>query len=401
MRPLLLLTCLALTAGTGIAHAAGPKEDQFFISLLGGYYGEPDGLDLRAGDEKVGGALGWAPTDRISVEGMFFDFDPDVGVDGVRAEGDMDYWSINLLTQLGSVDAGRAWQPYMVVGGGRADYDFDGLRDGTKDNIWHGGLGFFTNITERLQFRADARGLYHNDADDLSPMVTAGLTLLFGGAPKPPPAPSDSDGDGVVDPNDACPGTRPGTAVDSRGCPRDSDNDGVADADDACPRTPAGTSVDARGCPLDSDGDGVADQRDDCPGTPAGARVDANGCEQQLERDVSFDLTMQFATNSAEITGAGMQEMFELLRFLREYPSTNAVIEGHTDSTGAAEYNQDLSDRRAQAVVQALVNSGIERDRLTARGYGESRPVAGNETAAGRAQNRRVTVVVEGTTTEG
>jgi OOP family OmpA-OmpF porin len=261
-------------------------------------------------------------------------------------------------------------------------------------------VGFFSKLTERLQFRADVRGVYHNDADDVAPMATAGFTLLLGGAPKPPPAPADSDGDGVVDMNDACPGTPAGTAVDNRGCPRDADNDGVVDADDACPSTPAGVSVDTRGCPLDGDGDGVPDHRDDCLGTPAGARVDANGCEQQLEREVSFDLTMQFATNSAEITGAGMQEMFDLLRFLREYPSADAVIEGHTDSTGAAEYNQDLSERRAQAVVQALVNSGIDRDRLTARGYGESRPVASNDTAAGRAQNRRVTVVVEGTTTE-
>lgn len=400
MRAIWLLSFLTATLAGPAALSAGPTEGQVSISVLGGAYQKAEGIELRTGDENWGGTIGWAPTDRWSVEAMFFEFEPGVEVGGVSAEGDMEYWSMNLIGKLGNVDADRFWQPYVVLGGGSADFEYDGLRGERQDNLWHTGFGFFGKLSERLQLRADVRGVYHHDADDVSGMATAGLTLLLGGAPKPPPAPADSDGDGVADPNDACPATPAGTAVDSRGCPRDSDNDGVVDGDDACPRTPAGVSVDTRGCPLDSDGDGVADQRDDCPGTPAGARVDANGCEVQLEREVSFDLTMQFATNSAEITGAGMQEMFDLLRFLRQYPSADAVIEGHTDSTGAAEYNQDLSERRAQAVVQALVNSGIDRGRLTARGYGESRPVASNDTPTGRAQNRRVTVVVEGTTTE-
>ena len=397
MRPITLFTCLALAlTGLAPAHAAGPDKGQFTFSLLGGAYEEPDDLELRRGDENVGGAIGWAPTDNWSVEAMFFDLEPGVEVGGVRGDGDMEYWSLNLISKIHD---GENWAPYVVVGGGRADYEYDGLRSDRQDTLWHGGVGFFGHLTDRLQFRADVRGVFHYRADSVSPMATAGLTLLLGGAPKPPPAPADSDGDGVPDTSDACPGTPAGTAVDARGCPRDSDGDGVVDADDACPGTPRGVSVDTRGCPLDSDGDGVPDSRDECPGTPAGARVDARGCEEALEEQVSFNLTVQFATNSAEITGAGMQEMFALLRFLREYPSADAVIEGHTDNTGAEAYNQNLSERRAEAVVQALVNSGIDRDRLTARGYGESRPVASNDTAEGRAQNRRVTVVVSGTTT--
>lgn len=375
------------------AAASGPEKDQFFVSLLGGFYEEAHDMDLRDGDDNFGGAVGLGLSDDWAIEAMYFDFDPEAEVNGVRGDGDMEYWSFNVMRMIADPEH---WQPYVVVGGGRADFEYDGLRSGNRDELYHAGVGFFSNLTGRLAFRADVRTLYHVDVKNFSPMATVGLSYMLGGKSEPKP-PADSDGDGVADTSDACPGTPAGTAVDARGCPRDSDGDGVLDGDDACPRTPSGVSVDSRGCPLDSDGDGVPDHQDECPDTPAGARVDERGCEVQIDQPVSFNLTVQFALNSAEITGADFQEVLKLLRFLREHPSTTAVIEGHTDNTGEDAYNQDLSERRAQAVVQALTNSGIDDDRLTARGYGESRPVASNDTAEGRAQNRRVAVVVSGT----
>ncbi len=128
------------------------------------------------------------------------------------------------------------------------------------------------------------------------------VIVLTPGCPQPPPpngnvngndnSTEDSDGDGVVDADDACPGTPEGAAVDANGCAAsqlDTDGDGVTDDIDECPDTPAGTEVDEEGCPagsVDTDGDGVADVDDDCPGTPAGAAVDANGCAaSQLDTD--------------------------------------------------------------------------------------------------------------------
>ena len=205
----------------------------------------------------------------------------------------------------------------------------------------------------------------------------------------------DSDGDGVYDDVDRCPGMPRGARVDSHGCPKDSDGDGVYDGIDQCPDTPHGAVVDARGCPLDSDGDGVYDGLDKCPGTPRGTKVDANGCP---ERKALFEpgkktLVLEgvnFALDSARLTEGSYAILDRVAASLKEWPEVRVEVGGHTDDTGTEAYNQNLSERRAQAVRDYLVRKGIEPSRLTAKGYGESRPVTTNATAAGRAKNRRV-----------
>ncbi|ADE15858.1 OmpA/MotB domain protein [Nitrosococcus halophilus Nc 4] len=103
-----------------------------------------------------------------------------------------------------------------------------------------------------------------------------------------------------------------------------------------------------------------------------------------------------FEVDRAELTPGGMQNLFRLVTFLKEYPDREVVIEGHTDSTGSAVYNQELSQRRADSVYKFLMNNGISPERIVARGYGEAYPVAPNDTAAGRQRNRRVEIVILG-----
>ncbi len=143
--------------------------------------------------------------------------------------------------------------------------------------------------------------------------------------------------------------------------------------------------------PKDSDGDGVPDGTDACPNTPKGTKVDARGCPIA----VTFDLTVEFAFNSAEINDLSFRELRSAMTFMREHSDTKALVEGNTDNVGQDSYNQTLSERRADAVKDVLVKSGIEADRLTTVGYGETRPVAPNDTEAGRAKNRRVSIVVK------
>jgi OOP family OmpA-OmpF porin len=164
--------------------------------------------------------------------------------------------------------------------------------------------------------------------------------------------------------------------------PMDSDGDGVYDNVDQCPGTPKGIEVDSRGCPLDSDGDGVYDYRDKCPDTPKGASVDARGC--WVIRGVNFD------TAKSDIKPSSYQQLDEVAAILRNNPGLKVEIQGHTDNRGSAKYNQNLSERRANAVMEYLVGKGISPNRLTAFGYGYSKPATSNDTPAGRAQNRRV-----------
>jgi len=197
----------------------------------------------------------------------------------------------------------------------------------------------------------------------------------------------DSDGDGVVDRLDPCPGTPAGARVDARGCELDSDRDGVVDRLDSCPGTPAGAGVDARGCELDSDGDGVVDRLDQCANTPTGTRVDARGCPPAARielRGVHFDNDM------ATLRPDAVFILESAVATLQRNRNLKVEIAGHTDDVGTVEHNLDLSQRRAQAVMDYFISRGISAENLTAQGYGDRQPIAGNETPEGRASNRRV-----------
>ncbi len=227
-------------------------------------------------------------------------------------------------------------------------------------------------------------------------------------------APRDADGDGVADVGDQCPDTPPGSVVNAQGCRPDSDGDGVFDISDRCPGTLSGSEVDYFGCPPDSDGDGVWDVSDKCPGTPAGAAVDNVGCPQDNDRDNVADYMdecpgtplgadvdnrgcwvlddVKFASGRSNINSAAAAELNRVAAVLKSNPSVNVEIQGHTDNTGSDEANQRLSEKRARAVMGHLVDQGISAQRIGARGLGESRPIAVNDTPEGRAINRRVEI---------
>ncbi|ERP92380.1 hypothetical protein Q670_09390 [Alcanivorax sp. P2S70] len=139
---------------------------------------------------------------------------------------------------------------------------------------------------------------------------------------------------------------------------------------------------------LDSDHDGISDERDQCPNTLAGARVDANGC-MIVNQTITFN-NINFELNAARISPGSRQPLDTLVQALRSQTDIHIEIAGHSDNTGSAAYNQTLSDQRARAVRQYLIQQGIDGARLSAKGYGESEPVADNRTASGRAMNRRV-----------
>ncbi|MDY7036598.1 MAG: OmpA family protein, partial [Thermodesulfobacteriota bacterium] len=165
---------------------------------------------------------------------------------------------------------------------------------------------------------------------------------------------------------------------------KDSDRDGVPDTEDKCPNTPRGVKVDKDGCPLDTDGDGVPDYMDRCPGTPEGAKVNAKGC--WVIENLLFD------TDKYNIKPQYNSILDEVISIIRKNPDVKLQIQGHTDNIASAKYNQRLSERRANSVMNYLVEKGISKARLSAVGYGLTRPIATNLTPEGRTLNRRVQI---------
>jgi OmpA-OmpF porin, OOP family len=142
--------------------------------------------------------------------------------------------------------------------------------------------------------------------------------------------------------------------------------------------------------PLDSDGDGVSDDLDKCPNTPTSAVVDAAGCPKRLDRNFVAYLDVKFEFGKHDIQGDAHPEIRKVSTFMKQYPSVKVTVEGYTDDTGPADFNRTLSKERADAVIAALVADGVSASRLTPAAYGETHPVATNETVEGRRENRRV-----------
>lgn len=204
----------------------------------------------------------------------------------------------------------------------------------------------------------------------------------------------DQDNDGVLDKDDKCP-TVAGPD-ENQGCPwGDQDNDGVLDKDDKCP-TVVGL-VENEGCPwLDTDGDGVLDKDDKCPNVKG--IIANNGCPEVTTEVIKklndFSKAVLFDSGKATIKSESNSKLEEIAKVMNEYSNANFKLEGYTDSTGDKAKNLQLSKDRAAAVKNYLVAKGISADRLSSEGYGIEKPIASNKTIGGRAQNRRVEIIL-------
>ena len=213
---------------------------------------------------------------------------------------------------------------------------------------------------------------------------------IFGSPCKEVPL-KDSDGDGVVDGKDKCPGTPAGRKVNADGCELDSDGDGVVDGLDKCPGTPAGRKVNADGCEIDTDGDGLVDGVDKCPTVYAKT---ADGCPLPAEAPKKLTLEgVNFDNDQATLRPDASAALDRAAESLKQWGNVKVEVAGHTDAKASDDYNMQLSERRANAVRDYLIGKGVAADRLSAKGYGESQPVADNDTEEGRAKNRRVELI--------
>lgn len=168
----------------------------------------------------------------------------------------------------------------------------------------------------------------------------------------------------------------------------DDDNDGVLNSKDLCPNSLPGAVVNENGCEIDDDSDGVVNRLDKCPNTSPGVKVNEDGCFATINLNIKFD------TMSDRIKPQYNSKLQEFANLLNENTNLKATIEAHTDSKGSESYNQKLSEKRAASTVKSLEALNIAPTRLRSIGYGESQPIATNDTAEGRAENRRVTGLI-------
>ena len=318
--------------------------------------------------------------------------------------------------------------PFATAGGGILGVNGQSALVGSDvDGAFHLGAGFKVWFHHIVGLRFDARTYLSekfgtSERADSEELILS-LAIRLGQKPAErveEPPPPDSDNDGFIDPEDACP-QEAGVAPD--GCPiRDTDGDGIMDPDDKCVDEPG---VPPDGCPIgDKDGDGILDPDDECPDEagepPDGCPIkdtdgdgimdpddlcvnepetvndfeDSDGCPDEVPDEVAkFTGTIKgitFETNKDKIRKGSKKILDEAVEVLKKYPDLRVRIAGHTDSTGNREYNVDLSERRAKAVRQYLVDAGIDESRLETRGAGPDEPIASNATKQGRAENRRI-----------
>jgi outer membrane protein OmpA-like peptidoglycan-associated protein len=235
------------------------------------------------------------------------------------------------------------------------------------------------------------------------------LVFFVGFAPERAPPPPDEDDDGVPDKSDACVELAGVSSNDPllHGCPEpaaDRDGDAIPDDHDACP-TVAGEATMIRrthGCPkpIDTDDDGVPDESDACPQEFGERPPDGNGCPKPaappaktelVQEQIVLSQQVQFETGTAVLRPESDAVLTEVARVFSEHPELELVeVQGHTDETGTPDLNRRLGQERAERVVTWLVDHGVARNRMVAKGYGSDRPIAENTTEAGRYLNRRV-----------
>ena len=315
-------------------------------------------------DLYTGAGIGIELTPTIALELEYGETDSDaLDVNGDKVNGhkfEQKSYSGNFTigTETFSGYTNSPFKPYVLIGAGQSKTSMafdDGSKATSKDTIGNLGLGAYYRINDALSLRGEGRAIYNFDNDWWEGLALAGLNVVLGGhlAPAAP----------VVEPTPVEPA--PVILIDG-----------------------------------DDDQDGVLNSVDKCPGTPLNVVVDADGCPREITADdaLRMELRVFFDNDKTVIKDQYKPEIQKVAEKMNEYPNSTASIEGHASKTGpSARYNQRLSEARANAVKSMLVNQfGVAPQRISTVGYGYDRPIADNNTAEGRAMNRRVYAIITG-----
>ena len=347
------VTVTPLLLGYHYVDGIGKTEDK---------QGEQFSNTHQDNDLYTGAGIGIELTPTIALELEYGETDSDAlngngdKVNGVEFEQKSYSGNFTIGTETFSGYTNSPFKPYVLIGAGQSKTSMvfdDGSKATSKDTIGNLGLGAYYRINDALSLRGEGRAIYNFDNDWWEGLALAGLNVVLGGhlAPAAP----------VVEPTPVEPIV-------------------VTDGDD--------------------DQDGVLNSVDKCPGTPLNVVVDADGCPREIQTDdaLRMELRVFFDNDKTVIKDQYKPEIQKVAEKMNEYPNSTASIEGHASKTGpSARYNQRLSEARANAVKSMLVNQfGVAPQRISTVGYGYDRPIADNNTAEGRAMNRRVYAIITG-----
>lgn len=330
---------LSTVACATMMLAANPDYKYEITPTIGGVYTEGNsGLDRNYANGGLN--LGF---------NQFDSFIDQVELGFLRTIQDVDYKNSNADSGITRIftnfvkeyDLNSTVSLYTLVGAGVEI--FDNEANGNEDGVFGNyGAGIKYKITDQFALKLDAKHVIEADHGDSSLLYNVGFAIPFGEVSKPAP---------------------------------------VVEKAPVIEKAPVAA-------PKDSDGDGVIDSLDECPNTMAKAKVDSVGCMTLVNLNINFD------NNSSVIKDSYNTRIVEFANMMNANPKLKANIEAHTDSVGTDAYNQKLSERRASSTVEALKALKVDPARIKAVGYGETKPVATNTTAEGKAQNRRVEAVM-------
>ena len=347
----------------GAVQAADQPGDMYISVMASGAKADDERLVNDGGGAQV--ALGRVIHKHWNIEGAlgFLNFGGDNDKGGINQ--DQIYLNANLLNVYNR--DGR-FQPYLLGGLGFVQTSAYRVSDETNFQATLGGGAFIPIFNDKARLRAEVLArLESADSNLTDVIVNLGVIFPFGRKAEPVPEP-------VVAPVVVA----------------DGDQDGVPDPVDRCPGTPENTLVDQYGCALDTDGDGVPDEADQCWDTPPNTEVDEVGCTIVVIPQIIELPGVNFRSNSDMLLDGANTSLNAAAQTLLDNPALVVEVAGHTDDVGDENYNAGLSLARAVSVRDYMVGLGVDPARITARGYGESDPVADNGTAEGRASNRRV-----------
>lgn len=369
----IMLTAIAVTAQAEV-KAGSASVTPFF----GFYNFESRELELD-NSYTVGLRAGYNFTENVGVEGVFNYVKTDVNeLIPITRDDDVYMYGLSLEGLYHFFPDGKI-VPFLAAGLGNLYYDSP---NGHMDKLTLDyGAGLKVFLTDDVALRADIRHVIPMNETFNDLMGTIGISFAFGGKSKC----TDADKDGVCDDLDKCPKTPAGCKVDKNGCSSECLDKTAAEIEAA--QAPVAPTPAISETPVAAPASSAS--------TPAASALASASTPESMKDKVVITLNVEFNTAKAVVNEKYYEDIKKVADFMKAHPGTTAVIEGHTDNVGNAPYNKVLSQKRAESVRQYIIDKfGIKSSRLKAAGYGEERPVAGNDTPEGRQKNRRVEAVI-------